>query len=55
MCENEGKTLIIEGIETKAQLDTFKSLGCKYFQGYYFSHPVSVEEICNGHDFNMAV
>lgn len=55
MCENEGKTLIIEGIETKAQLDTFKNLGCKYFQGYYFSHPVSVKEIFNGYDFNMAV
>jgi diguanylate cyclase (GGDEF)-like protein/PAS domain S-box-containing protein len=33
-------TVIAEGVETMAQLETLTSLGCGYAQGYYFSKPV---------------
>ena len=32
--------IIAEGVETKAQADYLKSLGCVYMQGYYFAHPM---------------
>ena len=36
--------VIAEGVETEKQLDILKELGCDYYQGYYFSTPVSAEE-----------
>jgi lactose/cellobiose-specific phosphotransferase system IIC component len=32
--------VIVEGVETREQVDTLVSLGCHYFQGYYFSRPL---------------
>lgn len=32
--------LIIEGVETKDQLDFLKSIGCKNMQGFLFAHPM---------------
>jgi EAL domain-containing protein (putative c-di-GMP-specific phosphodiesterase class I) len=37
--------VIAEGVETEAQFSLLKSLGCKYFQGYYFSHPQPVDSL----------
>ncbi len=37
--------LIAEGVETSAQKDFLIDNGCINMQGYYFSHPVSAEEI----------
>ncbi len=37
--------LVAEGVETKEQLEILKSMGCKQFQGYYFSKPVPAEEV----------
>ncbi len=34
-----GLEVIAEGVETKEQYDMLVSLGCKYFQGYYFGKP----------------
>lgn len=34
--------IIVEGVETKAQYDFLKSIGCDYIQGYYFSKAVPV-------------
>ena len=31
---------VAEGVETQAQLDTLKEMGCEIIQGYYFSKPV---------------
>ncbi|MCR5047248.1 MAG: GGDEF domain-containing phosphodiesterase [Treponema sp.] len=39
-----GMQLISEGVETEDQLKTLKSLGFPYFQGYYFSKPLTVKD-----------
>jgi len=36
--------LIIEGIETREQVDFYKLLGCNTLQGFYFSRPLAVEQ-----------
>lgn len=36
--------VIAEGVETEAQLSLLKQLGCKEFQGFYFSKPVPIEQ-----------
>ncbi|MDR1358030.1 MAG: EAL domain-containing protein [Coriobacteriales bacterium] len=33
--------VIVEGVETREQVDALVSLGCRYFQGYYFSRPLT--------------
>lgn len=37
--------IIAEGVETKEQMDTLKSYGCDYYQGYYFSKPIHGEPL----------
>lgn len=39
-----GMDVITEGVETKEQLDVLAEMGCDYFQGYYFSRPIPLEE-----------
>ena len=36
--------VIAEGVETKAQADFLRNIGCKVVQGYYFSRPLPVSE-----------
>ena len=36
--------VVAEGVETKAQLDMLKCMGCQIIQGYYFSKPVPADE-----------
>lgn len=47
MIINLGNTLnmqvLAEGVETKAELDCLKSLGCFQYQGFYFSRPIPFE------------
>lgn len=40
-----GKTTVAEGIETARQLDVLQELGGGLMQGYYFSPPISSEEL----------
>lgn len=35
---------VAEGVETKAQLERLRDVGCDYAQGYYFSRPLPVPE-----------
>ena len=37
--------MIVEGVETKAQVDMLLSLGCLYAQGYYYYRPMPVSEM----------
>ena len=41
LSEAIGSTTVVEGVETPAQLEEVKNLGCDVAQGYYFSRPVS--------------
>ncbi len=36
-----GSTTVVEGVETPAQLEEVKNLGCDVAQGFYFARPVS--------------
>ena len=45
LARNLGMEVIAEGIETKAQNEQLKALGCEYGQGYLFSHPVASAEV----------
>ncbi len=40
-----GFDVVAEGVEDAAQADFLRELGCPYVQGYYFSRPVTAEEI----------
>ncbi len=44
MANELGMDVITEGIETEAQLKALSDMGCRQFQGYYFSRPLPVEE-----------
>ena len=44
MANNLNMPQITEGVETKEQFDMLKEMGCKLFQGYFFSKPVPLEE-----------
>ncbi len=44
MANNLGMPQITEGVETREQFEMLKEMGCKLFQGYYFSKPVPLEE-----------
>ncbi len=37
--------VITEGVETKIQLDYIKSIGCNYIQGYYYSKPLTFDDL----------
>ncbi len=39
-----GLTLVAEGVETQAQLDLIKQVGCDLVQGYFFSRPLSAAD-----------
>ena len=45
MAHGLGLRVVAEGVETKAQLDFFKSHQCDVIQGYYFGKPQSVKLI----------
>lgn len=39
-----GYQVVCEGVETDTQVDILKQVGCDIAQGYWFSHPLPVEE-----------
>ncbi|MBR5341393.1 MAG: EAL domain-containing protein [Erysipelotrichaceae bacterium] len=38
-----GVEVVVEGVETKPQLDALVAIGCDIFQGYFFSKPVTAD------------
>ena len=43
MAGSLGMDVITEGVETEQQLKALSSMGCGYFQGFYFSQPLPVD------------
>lgn len=37
--------IVIEGVETEKQFSLLNEVGCDYFQGYYFSKPVELNQV----------
>lgn len=48
LAQQLGMSTIAEGVETKAQLDMLKNIGCDDVQGYYISRPIPAEEFKTG-------
>lgn len=43
MIRQIGKQIVVEGVETEAQIEMLKRIGVDYLQGYYFSKPIPRE------------
>ena len=39
-----GMSVIVEGVETKEQVNLLSGMGCGIFQGYYFAKPMPITE-----------
>lgn len=39
-----GKEVLVEGVETSAQLEVLKKYGCRYAQGYLFAKPLTAKD-----------
>ena len=44
LSDSLGISALTEGVETKSQFELLSGMGCKLFQGYYFSKPIPVEQ-----------
>jgi EAL domain-containing protein (putative c-di-GMP-specific phosphodiesterase class I) len=44
MANGLGMEVITEGVETEEQMNVLAAMGCHYYQGYFFSRPVPVDE-----------
>ncbi len=44
MAKTMGVPVIVEGVETKQEVDFLSGLGCRYAQGYYFFRPMPVPD-----------
>jgi EAL domain-containing protein (putative c-di-GMP-specific phosphodiesterase class I) len=49
MIDTLGKDHVVEGVETKEQLEILENLSFRCFQGYYFHKPEPIENIINHH------
>jgi diguanylate cyclase (GGDEF)-like protein len=45
LCDDMEIACVAEGVETRAQLDTLRRLGCDFIQGYYFAKPMHGDAI----------
>jgi diguanylate cyclase (GGDEF)-like protein len=45
LAESFDVRVVAEGIETQVQRDVLRNAGCRYAQGFYFSHAVSPQEL----------
>lgn len=40
-----GMSVVIEGVETEEQFIKLSQINCDYFQGYYFSRPLNIDDL----------
>lgn len=45
LAKNLGLSVVAEGIETEAQLETLRSLSCDYGQGFFLARPMGISDI----------
>ncbi|MCP4400428.1 MAG: EAL domain-containing protein, partial [bacterium] len=45
LAEHLGLEVVAEGVETERQFDFLREKGCRLFQGYYFSQPLTAQEL----------
>jgi diguanylate cyclase (GGDEF)-like protein len=45
MAHSLGKSVVAEGVETQAQLDFLRNLDCELIQGFFYSRPLSAQEL----------
>lgn len=45
LCDDMEIACVVEGVETRAQLDSLRRLGCDFIQGYYFAKPMPGDAI----------
>jgi diguanylate cyclase (GGDEF)-like protein len=45
LCLSLNLKVIAEGVETQEQQDFLRDNGCRFVQGYYYSHPIPIEEM----------
>ena len=45
LCKGLNLGTVAEGIETREQLESLRTLGCQIVQGYFISRPVPAEQI----------
>lgn len=46
LCNDVGKQVCLEGVETKEEYGSVSSMGLRLIQGFYFGRPVPAEEFC---------
>jgi diguanylate cyclase (GGDEF)-like protein len=53
LCHGLNLGAVAEGVETREQLDSLRTLGCRIVQGYFISRPVAADQILAllGHDW----
>lgn len=49
MASELGYSVVAEGVETKVQADVLSAMGIESLQGFYFSHPMKVDELSKWH------
>jgi EAL domain-containing protein (putative c-di-GMP-specific phosphodiesterase class I) len=47
ICNHMNFDVIAEGIENLEDFEFLKDIGCKYYQGFYFSKPLTRDDFCN--------
>jgi len=47
LCDDMEIACVVEGVETRAQLDSLRRLGCDFIQGYYFAKPMPANAIAD--------
>ncbi|HED33104.1 MAG TPA: EAL domain-containing protein, partial [Gammaproteobacteria bacterium] len=45
MAKELGLHIVAEGVETQVQMDYIKKIGCPTVQGFWYGHPMPVEEL----------
>ena len=50
-----GLDTVCEGVETEAQVQFLREIGCSKVQGYYYSKPIPFEQIREMHKINTLI